>query len=107
MKTYINTNVFLLAITSEMNTDFPAFSNNHPRSFFIFGGKTLWVSSEGLGADDLTRPSLMLASRLRVGDHHLHCLDLLHLGGDGAHLVRHLVPFHGHVLALNAVSERT
>lgn len=44
----------------------------------------------------------MFGSRLKVGYGHLHSLDLLVLGRDGADFVAHLVAFHRHVLALNA-----
>lgn len=58
-----------------------------------------------LGADDLTRPGLVLGAWIQVGDHHIHSLELLVLGGDGTYLVCDLVPFHRHVLALDAVGE--
>lgn len=61
--------------------------------------------SAGLGADDLTWPGLVLGAWIQVGDDHVHSLDLLVFGGDGAHLVRDLVPFHRHVLSLDAVRE--
>lgn len=54
-----------------------------------------------LGADDLTRPGLVLGAWVQVCDDHLHCLDLLVLRRDGTHLVGDLVPFHRHILALN------
>lgn len=47
----------------------------------------------------------MLGPRVQVGDHHVHGLELLVLGGDGTHLVGDLVPFHGHVLALDAAGD--
>lgn len=47
----------------------------------------------------------MLAPRLEVGDGHLHRLDLLLLGRDGADLVAHLVALQRHVLALDAGKE--
>lgn len=47
----------------------------------------------------------MLGAWIQVGDHHVDRLDLLVLGGDGAHLVRDLVPLHRHVLSLNAAQE--
>lgn len=40
-----------------------------------------------------------------MGYGHLHCLDLLVFGRDGADFVAHLVAFHRHVLALNAGGE--
>lgn len=40
-----------------------------------------------------------------MGDHHVDSLDLLVFGGDGTHFVRDLVPFHRHVLSLDAVQE--
>lgn len=55
------------------------------------------------GADDVPRPRLVLGARGQVSDHHLHCLQLLVLGRDGAHLVGDLVACHGNVLAFNAV----
>lgn len=51
----------------------------------------------------MARPRLVLGARGQVGDHHLHCLQLLVLGRDGAHLVGDLVACHGNVLAFNAV----
>lgn len=56
----------------------------------------------GLGADDLTRPGLVLGAWIQVGDHHVDSLELLVLGGDGTHLVSDLIPLHRHVLALDA-----
>lgn len=58
-----------------------------------------------LGADDLTGPGLVLSAWIQVGDHHIHSLELLVLGGDRTHLVCDLIPFHRHVLALDAVGE--
>lgn len=43
-------------------------------------------------------PGLVLGARSQMGDDHLHGLQLLVLGGDGAHLVGDLVAFHGDVL---------
>lgn len=43
----------------------------------------------------------MLGSRVEVGDGHLHCLDLLMFGGDGADFVVHLIALHWYALALN------
>ena len=60
-------------------------------------------STQRLGADDLPGPGLVLGSWVQVGDHHLHCLDLLVLGRDGAHLVRDFISFHGHVFPINTV----
>ena len=40
-----------------------------------------------------------------MGYGHLHRLDLLVFGRDGAEFVAHLVAFHRHVLALNAGGE--
>lgn len=51
----------------------------------------------------MARPRLVLGARGQVSDHHLHCLQLLVLGRDGAHLVGDLVACHGNVLAFNAV----
>lgn len=67
----------------------------------VVGGGCRW----GLGADDLTGPGLMLGPWVQVGDHHVHGLELLVLGGDGTHLVGDLVPFHGHILALDAAGD--
>lgn len=49
----------------------------------------------------MPRPRLVLGARGQVSDHHLHCLQLLVLGRDGAHLVGDLVACHGNVLAFN------
>lgn len=57
--------------------------------------------SAALGADDLTRPGLVLGAWVQVGDHHVDSLDLLVLGRDGANLVRDLVPLHRHILPLD------
>lgn len=43
-------------------------------------------------------PGLVLGARRQVGDDHLHGLQLLVLGRDGAHLIGDLVAFHGDVL---------
>lgn len=43
----------------------------------------------------------MLRAWIQVGDHHLDSLDLLVLWGDGANLVRDLVPLHRHILPLD------
>lgn len=43
----------------------------------------------------------MFGSRVEVGDVHLHCLDLLMFGGDGADFVAHRIALHWHILALN------
>lgn len=59
-----------------------------------------------LAADDTSSPGLMFGSRLEVGYGHLHRLDRHHLGRDGADFVAHLVPFNGHVFALDAGQER-
>lgn len=53
-------------------------------------------------ADDASCPGLVFGSRLEVGYGHLHCLDLLMFGRDGAELVGHLVAFNRHILALDA-----
>lgn len=55
-----------------------------------------------LGADDVARPGLVLGARRQVCDDHLHGLQLLVLGRDGAHLVGDLVAFHRHVLPFHA-----
>lgn len=55
-----------------------------------------------LGAHDLARPRLVGSMWGQLGEHHLHGLEFLVLGWDGAHLVGHLVAFHGHVLPLDA-----
>lgn len=55
-----------------------------------------------LGAHDLARPRLVGSVWGQLGKHHLHGLELLVLGRDGAHLVGHLVAFHWHVLPLDA-----
>lgn len=47
----------------------------------------------------------MLGARVEVCDQHVHRLDLLVLGGDGTHFVRDLVPFHRHVLSLDAANQ--
>lgn len=49
----------------------------------------------------------MLGAGVQVGDHHLHRLDLLVLRRDGAHLVRDLVPLHGHIFPIDAVRSET
>lgn len=51
-----------------------------------------------LGADDVAGPGLVLGARRQVGDDHLHGLQLLMLGRDGAHLIGDLVAFHRDVL---------
>ena len=48
-------------------------------------------------------PGLVLGARRQVGDDHLHGLQLLVLGRDGAHLIGDLIAFHGDVLPLHAV----
>ena len=48
-------------------------------------------------------PGLVLGARGQMGDDHLHGLQLLVLGGDGAHLIGDLVAFHGDILPLHAV----
>lgn len=55
-----------------------------------------------LGAHDLAGPRLVGSVWGQLGEHHLHGLELLVLGRDGAHLVGHLVAFHRHVLPLDA-----
>lgn len=57
-------------------------------------------------ADDVSCPGLVFGSRVEVGYGHLHRLDLLIFGRDGADFVAHLVAFHRHILALNAGRER-
>lgn len=54
-----------------------------------------------LGAHDLAGPRLVGSVWGQLGEHHLHGLELLVLGWDGAHLVGHLVAFHWHVLPLD------
>ena len=44
----------------------------------------------------------MFGSWVQVCYGHLHRLDLLVFGRDGANLVAHLVTFYRHILALNA-----
>lgn len=56
-------------------------------------------------ADDASRPGLVFGARLEVGYGHLHRLDLLVFGRDGADFVAHLVTFHRHILALDAGGE--
>lgn len=53
-------------------------------------------------ADDVATPGLMLGSWFEVGDGHLHRLDLLMFGREGADLVGHFVAFDRNVLSLNA-----
>lgn len=43
-------------------------------------------------------PGLVLGARCQVSYDHLHGLQLLVLGRDGAHLIGDLVAFHGDVL---------
>lgn len=57
-------------------------------------------------ADDASCPGLVFGSRLEVGYGHLHRLDLLMFGRDGAELVGHLVAFNRHILALDAGGDR-
>lgn len=57
-------------------------------------------------ADDTSSPGLMFGSRLEVGYGHLHRLDRLQLGRDGADFVAHLVPFYGHIFPLDAGQQR-
>lgn len=63
-------------------------------------------SSKSSAADDTSSPGLMFGSRLEVGYGHLYRLNRLQLGRDGADFVAHLVPFYGHVFALDAGQER-
>lgn len=63
-----------------------------------------WWSAHS-AADDVPPPGLMLAAWFQVGDVHLHRLDLLVFGRNGADLVGHLVSFHRDVLALNTGRE--
>lgn len=58
-----------------------------------------------LGTDDVAGPSLVLGARGQMRDDHLHSLQLLVLGGDGAHLIGDLVAFHGDVLPLHAAGQ--
>lgn len=44
----------------------------------------------------------MLGARLEVGYSHLHRLDLLVFGRDGADFVAHLIAFNWHILTLDA-----
>lgn len=46
----------------------------------------------------MARPGLVLGARRQVGDDHLHSLQLLVLGWDGAHLIGDLITFHRDVL---------
>lgn len=46
----------------------------------------------------MTGPGLVLGAWGQMGDDHLHSLQLLVLGGDGAHLIGDLIAFHGDVL---------
>lgn len=46
-------------------------------------------------------PRLVLCVRGQVGEHHLHSLELLVLGWNGANFVCHLVSFHWDVLPLD------
>lgn len=55
-----------------------------------------------LGSHNLARPCLVGGVGSQLGEHHLHSLKLLVLGGDGTNLVGHLVSFHRHVLPLDA-----
>lgn len=72
-------------------------------SRFLLLITVLQISS---AADDTSSPGLMFGSRLEVSYGHLHRLDRLQLGRDGADFVAHLVPFYGHVFALNAGQEQ-
>ena len=59
-----------------------------------------------LGADDVARPGLVLGAWRQVGDDHLHGLQLLMLGWDGAHLIGDLITFHRDVLPFHTVGGR-
>lgn len=63
---------------------------------------TLGGSPPSLGAHDLPGPRLVGSVWGQLGEHHLHGLELLVLGWDGAHLVGHLVTLHGDVVPLDA-----
>ena len=60
----------------------------------------------GLGADDLARPGLMLCPWVQVGDDYIHGLLLQVLGWDSTNFVGDFVPFHRHILTLNANQKR-
>lgn len=59
-----------------------------------------------LGADDVAGPGLVLGAWSQMGDDHLHGLQLLVLGGNGAHLIGDLVAFHGDVLPFHTAGVR-
>lgn len=67
-----------------------------PAHLSILGG-----SPPSLGAHDLPGPRLVGSVWGQLGEHHLHGLELLVLGWDGAHLVGHLVTLHGDVVPLD------
>lgn len=56
------------------------------------------VSLPSLGAHNLAGPRLVGSVWGQLGEHHLHGLELLVLGRNGAHLVGHLVTLHWNVL---------
>lgn len=62
-------------------------------------------STRSLGSNYLPGPCLVLCVRGQVGEHHLHSLELLVLGWNGANFVCDLVSFHGDVLPLDAGRE--
>lgn len=53
-------------------------------------------------ADDASGPGLVFGSWLEMGYGHLHRLDRLKLGRDGADFVADLITFDGHVFPLDA-----
>lgn len=64
------------------------------------------VTPTCLGSHNLARPCLVGSVGSQLGEHHLHGLKLLVLGWDGTYLIGHLIPFHGHVLPLDAGGEK-
>lgn len=59
-----------------------------------------------LGSHNLARPCLVGRVGGQLGEHHLYGLKLLVLGWDGAHLVGHLIAFHGDILPLDAGGQK-
>ena len=51
----------------------------------------------------MARPGFVLGAWRQVGDDHLHGLQLLMLGWDGAHLIGDLITFHRDVLPFHTV----
>lgn len=49
----------------------------------------------------MSGPGLVLGAWRQVGDDHLHSLQFLILGWDGAHLIGDLVAFHGDIFPLH------